>query len=562
MSAPMKHLDEERLLRYVDGELPVREANRARAHLEACWQCRVEFEELQKTIAECVRYRKDIQHFLPSIPSPWADINRRFDEIDRSLDRPNLFERAWKGLRWSGIPRWAPAPIALILIAALIFRLQETPSVQAAELLRKAVVAAGIKETKPRLIQIRTKHQQIRRLAETQAVGASSAESDSLETLFASAHFNWQDPLSAKSYQEWRDQLPAKHDQVSQTGDGYLIKTETSASPLTEATLRLNARDLRPVEEHLQFGSNEWVEVTEVAPEPAVAAVETKVEPDESLRKSPPEPVADASPATVSAPSVTTATAGDELQVLLALHRIGADLGDPIDISLHGSQVLVTGVGIPPRRQQEIRAVLASNSNVTVQFSEPAASTAPAPPPRPEGATNAEISPLQARVAEKLGGRVNFEELSSEVLDLSDQMMSRAYAVRRLSEKFPAGVDASLTPVNRQILAGLRQEHTATLVHLTADIDRVLRPVFVSLGVNPRAGVPETGLAPEWQPATEGVFQSARQVEKLAALMFGAAQGDSSGQQIPAQLATNLAQLRTRLAAYAKIGTEETDRNH
>jgi hypothetical protein len=259
---------------------------------------------------------------------------------------------------------------------------------------------------------------------------------------------------------------------------------------------------------------------------------------------------------------VTTATAGDELQVLLALHRIGADLGDPIDISLHGSQVLVTGVGIPPRRQQEIRAVLASNSNVTVQFSEPAASTAPAPPPRPEGATNAEISPLQARVAEKLGGRVNFEELSSEVLDLSDQMMSRAYAVRRLSEKFPAGVDASLTPVNRQILAGLRQEHTATLVHLTADIDRVLRPVFVSLGVNPRAGVPETGLAPEWQPATEGVFQSARQVEKLAALMFGAAQGDSSGQQIPAQLATNLAQLRTRLAAYAKIGTEETDRNH
>jgi hypothetical protein len=58
------------------------------------------------------------------------------------------------------------------------------------------------------------------------------------------------------------------------------------------------------------------------------------------------------------------------------------------------------------------------------------------------------------------------------------------------------------------------------------------------------------------------VFQSARQVEKLAALMFGAAQGDSSGQQIPAQLATNLAQLRTRLAAYAKIGTEETDRNH
>jgi hypothetical protein len=224
--------------------------------------------------------------------------------------------------------------------------------------------------------------------------------------------------------------------------------------------------------------------------------------------------------------------------------------------------VVVSGVGIAPQRQQEIRNALASNLNVTVRFSDPVASNTPAPAPRPEGAANTDISQLQARLAEKVGGRVHFEELSSQVLDLSDQLMSRGYALRRLAEKFPAAAEKSMNATDRQALASLRQEHTSALLRISTEIDGTLRPVFVSLGVNSRGVNADTGLSLAWQPATEEVFQSARQVEKLTALMFGAASGDSSNQQIPTQLAAGLTQLRTRLAAYAKIGTEETDRNH
>jgi hypothetical protein len=558
-----QHLDQEQLLRFADGELAPREATQARAHLEACWQCRVEFEELQKTIAECVRYRQDIQQFLPSIPSPWADIYRRFDEIDRSLDRPNLFQRMRRQVQWRAIPKWATVPLALIVVAVLIYRLQQTPSVQAAELLRQAVVA-GAKDAKPRMIQIRTKHQQIRRVAGSRdalALNDSSTAPGSLEALFASAHYSWNDPLSARSYQEWRDQLPEKRDEVTQKEDAYVIQTATTSGPLTEATLRLSTPDLRPIEEHLQFGNDEWVEVTEVAPEVAAAPPVDRGESKEN-HATPPEAAPDASPAPVNASApLPTATAGDELQVLLTLHKMSADLGDPIEVSRSGSQVVVSGVGIPPQRQQEIRQALASNAIVAVRFSDPVASKAPAAPPRPEGAVNADISQLQARVAEKVGGRVNFEELSSQVLDLSEQMMSRAYALRRLADKFPAGADAALNPADRQALEGLRREHISALVHVSADLDHVLRPVFVSLGVNPRGGS-AIGLSLAWQPATEEVFQSSRQVEKLTALMFGAAPSDSSSQQIPGELAASLSQLRGRLAAYAKIGTEETDRNH
>jgi hypothetical protein len=138
--------------------------------------------------------------------------------------------------------------------------------------------------------------------------------------------------------------------------------------------------------------------------------------------------------------------------------------------------------------------------------------------------------------------------------------MSRAYALRRLAERFASGMDASLSPADLQVLANLRQEHTTALLHQSAEIDRVLRPVFTSLGVGPHQPNSPTGLSLSWQPATEEVFQSARQVEKLTAVMSGAAPSDPAGPQIPAQLITSLSQLRTRLAAYARIGSEETDR--
>ena len=41
---------------------------------------------------------------------------------------------------------------------------------------------------------------------------------------------------------------------------------------------------------------------------------------------------------------------------------------------------------------------------------------------------------LQSRVAEQIGGRVYFAQLAAQVLDLSEPMMSRAYALKRLAE--------------------------------------------------------------------------------------------------------------------------------
>src|SRR6202044_1995539 len=78
-------------------------------------------------------------------------------------------------------------------------------------------------------------------------------------------------------------------------------------------------------------------------------------------------------------PARPASTAGDELHILGALHELGADLGDPIEVKRAGGEILVTGVGIPVERQRQIKEALGSKPNVVVRFSDAAA-----PPLQPE----------------------------------------------------------------------------------------------------------------------------------------------------------------------------------
>jgi hypothetical protein len=536
------HLEDEQLLRYADGETPPRAAAEIRSHLEACWQCREQLEQLQKTVGECVRYRKNIlQRHLPPPPAPWADIYRGFGEIDAALSQAGFRERLARALRAPAYSakRWAAVAVGVIAICVLYYRFRQAPPVQAAELLRKAIAAADAHPGKPRRIQIRTKDRSL-----TRASGAAdSNELSSLQVLFREAHYDWNDPLSAKSYQAWRDALVDKQDEVTQDRDAYRIRTETGSGQLMAATLKIRMQDLRPVEERFEFRNREWVEITELAgeAEPPVLIASSDADKADNHNKIPP------------AISPASATIGDELHVLASLQRVGADLGDPIEVSRAGADILVAGVGIAPQRQQEIHDALAAQSHVVVRFSEPApARLEPEKEAPPESAASADILQLQALMAGQVGGRVYFSQLAAQVLDLSEPMMARAYALRRLSERVPIEVEAKLSAQDRQLLRSLQQEHSEALRRQTAEIDRLLRPALESVSGVVRAS-PE-GIT---SSSTEELFQSARRVEKLLAVMFGAAPAESPGDQVPSQLLSSLAQLRARVEAFDRRWKEK-----
>jgi hypothetical protein len=375
--------------------------------------------------------------------------------------------------------------------------------------------------------------------------------------MFERANYSWNDPLSAQSFQAWRNQLTDKRDEVSEEQQDYRIETRTDSSDLRHATLTLRTADLRPVEEHLEFSNQEWVEITEVgddsAPSLSAIAAEKNERPPAGKVK---PPVAEV-PQAVTAPA-SQASAGEELQVVAALHEVGADLGDPVEVSRSGTDVLVSGVGIAPARQEEIKNAIGSNAHVVVHFSDSPAAAAPAQPAAPNPTpTGGDVRQLQTRLAEQLGGRANLDQLAAQVLDSSESLMARAYALRRLAEQFPVAVERELSVSDRQLLQRMRGEHSAALRQQATGIARDLQPVLST--VNPATVNGDAGTAPDkgiplepWQAATENLFQSARRLDKLLGVMFGAAPSEIPPWQISAQLKTSLAQLRAASDSYER----------
>ncbi len=305
-----------------------------------------------------------------------------------------------------------------------------------------------------------------------------------------------------------------------------------------EATLKLSSRDLRPIEGTLQFRNRERVEISELPTDPAPGASVPEVA--EAAPILPPQ-APTLKPAAELAP-------GEELQVLAALHRLGADLGDPVDVTRSGGQILVTGTGIAPNRQREIRDELREMPRVTVRFSEPSAEAH-----GPEGPSPGVISVsptnslLQTELEKQLGGRAAFEQFAEHIFEMTDAFMSRAHALRRLAERFPADLETRMTPPQRHLLRRLRQEHAEELLRNVADVQGRMQPLLDGLG-EPTRAIGAAMPSGSWQDATAQLFGEARRAETMLVAMLG--NGDAQSQDVPAQVAASLAQLRARAAFY------------
>ena len=559
-----QHIEEDELMRYADGEMPARTAREIRSHLEACWQCRTGLAELQKVISDCVRYRKDLlQVYLPSPPARWGDIYQGFAEIDASRNEVPLFLRIRASLRLRlqaveihAPARWAITGLAIMMAGILCFQLLQSTSLQAAELLRKAAVAADARPAKPRLIQIKTsKHLMTRRLNSAVSVSSSEAATE-IQALFRAARYNWDDPLSIRSYQDWRGGLADKQDDVTQIIDQtpdqsvYRIHTATATGNLAQATLTLRTLDLQPVHERFDFRDREWMEVSELPDDAAPASDVIARNPHAGAIQPPLAPSSE--PAKIS-----QATAGEELQVFAVLHRLGADLGDPIEVTRERNQIVVAGVGIAQDLQDQLHKALAAVPNVVVRFSEPAApATGYAQPATPAMPAKSNSQPFQARIEQQIGGRRNFEQFSSQLLDMTEAMMSHAYALRRLADRFSRDLEASLSVADRRVLQSLNREHTSAIKQQTAQMEQLLKPVLLPLGgISPGATTSRVHSV-SWQPATEELFQNARNVEALLAVMLGVTPG-SSNAQLSSEVLLSVSQLQASADAYGQLAAQE-----
>ena len=537
----VRHPEEGLLLRYLDGELAGRKTRPVRSHLEACWQCRAQVEGLESAIGDCVRYRKDVlAPSLPPPPEPWRSLD--FGRVDAELAEQSLWHRVARflsPLRHGGV-RWAlSGAAALALCYVGVQQLRETPKVQAAALLQKAVRAAQSRPAAHQRLRITTRTGQM-----TRVVGVAykpPAREVEIARLFDAANYDWNDPLSAKSFARWRDGLAHFQDAVASQPNSYDIKTTTEDSELVSATLKLRTTDLEPMEGRFEFRNRDWVEMTELVDQqtnPASIVAGT-------TGGMPRQPGVPPGPIEVPKETAEPAAFSEELQVVNALHRLGADLGDPLEISREGGQVLVSGTGIPPQRQQQIHGLLDRLPHVVVRFDDPvfpAGATPVQSEPATRDAAGPEKSTYAARIEERLGGRPQFERFSSSVLDWTDSAMTRAYALRRLAQQFPAAAENEMTAEDRRTLRRLGREHLAAFTKGAQRLANTVNPVLA--GMVPGGAQLEVHAVPTgWQAASEDLLATARRAETLLAIILGVAPAENAPGDAPAQLIVALAQL-------------------
>jgi len=376
----------------------------------------------------------------------------------------------------------------------------------------------------------------VRTLGVAKAVEAPMPEA--VTALFREARYDATDPLSARSFENWRDGLASKSDEVNANADYTRITTIAATGEVASASLKLRSSDLRPVEGTLEFRNRNFVEFTDITESPnptsgsAVVALPLEI---------PVRPAVPSRPAAI-APG-NTASISDELQVLSALHEIGADLGDPIDIKLESGRVVVSGAGLAPERRRQIHGLLDTLPHVEVAFSDPN------PAPAPSQATVAEPGPgpaaasaMETRLEQQLGGRAEVERFGSQILEWNEAAMARAYALRGLAQRFPAAVEAGLNAGDRRELRQMALEHAATLANQMRGIENALDPALAGLGARD-AGNHPAARRTAWQTEADEVLEAARRVDVLLSVLLGVAPAEKAGANVPSDLASALAEL-------------------
>ena len=257
----------------------------------------------------------------------------------------------------------------------------------------------------------------------------------------------------------------------------------------------------------------------------------------------PPAPVTGVAPAPSRAPRVAPLPAGpeDELRVMAALDRIGADLGDPIEVVRTRDRIVVTCIGLGADRMQEVRAAVAGLPRVAVELSPKPSVSAASSPLEVVGAPHGTV---RSDLARQFDSPAAYERFVDGLLKNSEAMMARVHALRRLATRFPADVEATMSTDSKTLLAAIREHHETALTDAVASLETSVRPFLAQPAPEPPAN-----RAPEnWQARTMRVFSEAQQVDRMLGAVFAGAKGNTADEADPAALAAGLAKLEADVA--------------
>jgi hypothetical protein len=529
---------------FADDELPAAQTAEIAMHVDRCEQCRSEVEALRATRQAAEEYHSQLKAAMPPPPRAWAEWKRLTQEqpplagpkhdadgkrAPAVLSLPVRTGKRTPAARLT-MTRWVAMAAAVFLGAVVFYRFTAPEKVSAAQLLERAMVAERkANASRPvRRLRIRTGQKSYVRSGAAVLI----QEDVRLRDLFQRAKYDWNNPLSAESFATWRAQLSEKQDDVDRDSQYYRIRTTTSQGPLEQATLVLDAATLHPRRCLFRFETNMTVEVDEAADEPAAVAGG-----DAAAGSSRTVPAAKDGAVSLPPPAgVTLAPAAQELQLIAALHRLGADLGEPVEWVREGARLLVSGSGLTAARKRQIQSALAMIPNVEWRDEE----VAPAESRRgsrelARSTARRTPGPMASMVESRAAGRLDLEPAIEEALDASDAILARAHALRLLADRFRPAVESTLSEQEQSALSQIRRNH---LLGMQSSLERLAALIDIPVSAA-EAALP-------WQTAVQEMFAGAQRADQLLNTAFAATGGDTAANVQALQLALSRLQAQTK----------------
>jgi hypothetical protein len=542
------HLTHQQMLAYLDGELSKSETSRAAEHLHACWTCRIEMERLESDIAVILDAQNE--SFAPAIPPPsgaWPSF-----EVLLARRLPTAPQPLW--MRFGNAFRTVFTPLRGAVLAGLVagvalfvYLKVETKPVSAKEVLH-SVQAADRQRTSIADGQVIRQRVHVSRKAHGQSqtqVGLIDAwkspkasvwqNPDDTSAVVAlkeeyKAHGVPMDlPLSESSFEAWGKVAGGDPSVTKQGGNLDLSFASVSdASTQTGASVSLR---IRPGTWHVEQMTLEFsdasFEVTEdhfsVVPTSAVPPILlAELEPGPQLSvPATTHPVSDAMMTAIHLPQMNLDQV--QLDVLMTLHRLHADLGEPVTVT-HSSRRVEVGVWqLPPDRQREIREALLGEAGVAIQTAPPVQRplvAASAPPVLSQSSALARITVPSVdedqRLVKFFGSPEKEQTFTRDALEKSTAVLAHLYALRNLQAQFPPEREATLSPAAQTQLASIIQDHATSVSSALSDLQSQLAPLNGAFHVAATSSASASeAYESRWQDASLDALGTARSADHL-----------------------------------------------
>ena len=499
-----KHIIEEDLLRFADGELRPWHTRRVQRHLERCWSCRGRYEQMQSAVRDFVDYRKrTVAPYLPLSNSARDRFLRRIEELRVETAQPWPV-RAAQFLRSAMMPSSHPvfATLVIAIVAALtVFIVWQTnvPTVSATDLLDRAqawdsspagarqqgVIREKVEIRTPTARLERSVYRDVTRKQRPRNADASS-QPIGLQTAFKEGHIDWQWPLSASDFRKWNDQLPEKQQEVFSDRRGTLtLRTRTNSSEVQEQSITVRNADFHPVSRRLVVRDLGEIDISEMNYD-VLAWSEVDIaqlfEPDINIANSAPLLPTLRKSLVAVGPSLAALDEA-ELRARLALNQVGADTAENISVKQTGKVVSITGFVETGPRKREIEHALAGIPLVSASISTfelrqqrlgPSDQTQVSH--ITEQSLAAQSSPLETFLASHSLPQEQAVQLSRGLFDEALEIDRQALAIDSLEKRFPSPYQNNLTAENKALFQELFQRHRSALNAALAKEQDLVKP--------------------------------------------------------------------------------------